>query len=355
MRLIPAVSVIVPLHNGQRYLSKCIKSILGQTFTNFELILVNDGSTDISLEICERFAGKDDRITIVDKRNEGVAYARRDGFQKAKGEYILFVDSDDYIEPRALEVVMKIAEQHHMDVVVGTFDRVLESWGLFKKHAGVSKDSDKVLTKAEIQKLFIGGRSMIVTMPTMKLYRTNCFRKAQEACGDILFPQDNMPGEDRFMNLALAPFMDSGWITNEVLYHYRRGGVTTKYFPLIKRGGWYFDVKYDMCRQYRLDYCLPDVFSYYMDDLFFDIRQQLHGGVNSDSELRDFNARELSTRKIVFWAKENLLDGIEWQQEASALLRHDVDGIVNIARHQDKAMWKHYLQVRCMRLFQRVF
>ena len=93
----PVLSIIVPVYNVEKYLARCIDSILAQTFTDFELILVDDGSTDNSGEICDEYAGKDPRIIVIHKENGGVSSARNHGLDIARGEYITFVDSDDQI------------------------------------------------------------------------------------------------------------------------------------------------------------------------------------------------------------------------------------------------------------------
>ncbi|MBR2990348.1 MAG: glycosyltransferase, partial [Solobacterium sp.] len=94
----PEVSVIAAVYNTEAYLSKCIESLLAQTYTDFELILVNDGSTDKSPEICHRYAAEDERITVIDQVNGGLSAARNSGLGIAKGAYIQFIDSDDYVE-----------------------------------------------------------------------------------------------------------------------------------------------------------------------------------------------------------------------------------------------------------------
>ena len=93
----PKVSIIVPVYNTEKYLRPCLDSIQAQTFTDFEAILVDDGSTDSSGIICDEYAAQDSRFVVVHKKNEGVAKARDYGFNKSIGEYVTFVDSDDYI------------------------------------------------------------------------------------------------------------------------------------------------------------------------------------------------------------------------------------------------------------------
>lgn len=112
----PLISVIVPVYNMEKYLRKCLDSIAGQSFRNIEIICVNDGSTDSSLDIIKEYASKDGRIVIVDKKNGGLSSARNAGLDIARGEYISFVDSDDWIEARTYNTVLK--EISDADVVV---------------------------------------------------------------------------------------------------------------------------------------------------------------------------------------------------------------------------------------------
>ena len=95
----PLISIIVPVYNVERYLVKCLDSIVNQTYQNLQIILIEDGSSDNSGKICDDYSKKDQRISVIHKRNEGLSAARNEGLDIAEGEYIGFVDSDDYIEP----------------------------------------------------------------------------------------------------------------------------------------------------------------------------------------------------------------------------------------------------------------
>lgn len=101
------VSIIVPVFNVEKYLRQCLDSILGQTFNQFEVIIVNDGSTDNSGAICQEYEARDNRIVYLEKENGGVSEARNLGLDFATSEYIIFIDSDDWIEPTYVEVYMK--------------------------------------------------------------------------------------------------------------------------------------------------------------------------------------------------------------------------------------------------------
>ena len=112
------VSVVMPVYNAEKYLAKSIESMLGQTLKEIELILVNDGSKDKSLKICEEYKSKDNRVNVIDKKNEGACIARNTGIEKAKGKYIQLVDADDYIENNMLEEQYELAEKTNAEVVM---------------------------------------------------------------------------------------------------------------------------------------------------------------------------------------------------------------------------------------------
>jgi len=111
------ISVVVPVYNVAKYLRRCIDSVLGQTCDDWEMVCVNDGSTDGSLDILREYAARDRRIRIIDKKNAGVSAARNDGVAVARGEYVLFLDSDDFIHPQTLEITRHIAQKTNADIV----------------------------------------------------------------------------------------------------------------------------------------------------------------------------------------------------------------------------------------------
>lgn len=150
----PTISVIVPVYKVEPYLRKCVDSILGQTFRDFELILVDDGSPDGCPEICDKYAEKDSRVKVIHKENGGLSSARNAGLDVAKGEYIAFVDSDDWINPEMLEIMQNRMQQHHADVAICGVESVYEDDGKIVHHpltdAVLSRDDmvDKLATQA---------------------------------------------------------------------------------------------------------------------------------------------------------------------------------------------------------------
>lgn len=112
----PLVSVVVPIYNVEKTLSKCVDSILNQTYPNLEIILVDDGSPDNCPTICDEYALSDKRIKVIHKENEGLGFARNTGIEKATGKYICFFDSDDYIDPKTIEETLLVAEETSADL-----------------------------------------------------------------------------------------------------------------------------------------------------------------------------------------------------------------------------------------------
>ena len=118
MRKKPLISVIVPVYNVESYLERCLKSVISQTYSCLEIILIDDGSTDCSGEICDRYQKKDNRISVIHKKNGGLSSARNVGISLASGDYVGFVDSDDWILPEMYEKLLKIIQKKDCDISV---------------------------------------------------------------------------------------------------------------------------------------------------------------------------------------------------------------------------------------------
>lgn len=118
------VSVIVPIYQAENYIQKCVSSIEKQTYGNIEILLIDDGSTDNSLKICNELGNVDKRIRVMHHENQGVSFTRNRGLREANGEYILFVDADDYIEETMIEYMLQKAEREHAEIVICGFDYI---------------------------------------------------------------------------------------------------------------------------------------------------------------------------------------------------------------------------------------
>lgn len=165
------VSVIVPVYNVEGYLEKCVESILAQSFKEFELILVDDGSADQSGALCDQLAEKDGRIRVIHQENRGLGGARNTGLHAAKGEWLLFVDSDDWIDPWTLDSSLALGEEQDADMVVFGFRSVDEQGNVLGTFAE-KQPKGEPLTAAEHKDILLIGPAA-----WNKLYRRSLFEK----------------------------------------------------------------------------------------------------------------------------------------------------------------------------------
>lgn len=145
------ISIIVPIYNAQKTLERCIDSILKQDYSDFELLLINDGSKDESGKICDAYAEQDSRVRVIHKENSGVSASRNLALKEAKGEYLQFLDADDWITPNATRLLVESLEQNCCDMVIADFYRVI---GERLSHKG-SIDEDGVLSREEFANLMM--------------------------------------------------------------------------------------------------------------------------------------------------------------------------------------------------------
>lgn len=123
----PLVSIIVPIYKVEPFLNKCVLSILNQTYRNIEILLVDDGSPDKCPRICDEFAKKDNRIIVIHQNNMGLPYARKSGFEKSSGDYIYFVDSDDYIDKDCIKILVSHAQINNADITLSGINNEIQS------------------------------------------------------------------------------------------------------------------------------------------------------------------------------------------------------------------------------------
>jgi len=209
------VSIIVPIYNVEMYLSKCIESILDQSYSFFELILVNDGSSDNCGEICEEFSKIDTRIKVIHKSNEGVSCARNIGIIESKGKYIMFADSDDYVEPTWCEQLVKSIEENVQSLVVSTYYVHNIRKGNNKKimMKGIGNNKNTLIEKKEF---FILYEKSLLNSPFNKIYDSRIIKE-----NNIHFKHNISLGEDLLFNLEYLKYIKGDIIiVNESLYNY---------------------------------------------------------------------------------------------------------------------------------------
>lgn len=210
------ISIIVPIYNCEKYISRCIESIVNQTYKNIEIILINDGSTDSTINILKNYEKRDNRINIINKSNTGVSDSRNIGIKKSTGDYIIFVDSDDWLEPDMIEKMTKKIEEKNVEVVRCNYYRNYEdnTQKIIQKYN--EKIKEKVLYGEDIRKeilLKILSGEMQGYM-WLLLIQKEVFKKLKPFDKRISMMEDTVFYIDLLLNI------DSIYIYDKALYHY---------------------------------------------------------------------------------------------------------------------------------------
>lgn len=226
----PKISIVVPVYNAGAKLKKCIRSILRQSFSDFELILVNDGSTDGSGQVCEKYAKTDSRIRVIHQKNQGSVAARRAGVARCSGEFSCFCDADDIFPPDALSVL-----SDHIcdaDVCIGASRKIWRNIKLKSRYAAPCFEINgpaEYYQSSFISKLYCSwfGISNVPVSLWGKLYRTSLLKKVYSEVPPVV----HFLGEDLIVTLNLMPQSQKTIIIPDCVYYYRMGGGTSKYNP----------------------------------------------------------------------------------------------------------------------------
>lgn len=216
------ISVIVPVYNVEKYLEKCLESIVHQTYKNLEIILIDDGSTDSSGKICDEFALRDERFVVVHNKNGGVSVARNEGLKRVTGEYIMFVDSDDYVESDIAEVLMNLIRQYDADISMCSF-KYADTDGNTQNQTDITTTEGCISGDEFWDRFYSGGRTIGVTL-WAKLYKSSLWQ-------DIHFP-DGKLHEDEFVTHSLVKNCKRIAVTKKPLYYYvqREGSIMNTQF-----------------------------------------------------------------------------------------------------------------------------
>lgn len=212
----PTVTVVVAVYNIEQYIEKCIQSVCTQTWEDIEILLIDDGSTDRSGDICDSYAKTDDRIRVIHKVNGGLSNVRNMGLQEASGKYLLYVDGDDYIAPECVEEAVKYAERYEAEVVIFDYQEIEESTGRVERWSMKIPKGQQMSVKEHPE--------LLIATPCAwnKLYRKSLW----ERCG-LRYPvgrvyEDLTVTPQLLLNAERIVYMDS-----KPLYHYilREGSI----------------------------------------------------------------------------------------------------------------------------------
>lgn len=282
----PRVSVIVPVYNSREYLGPCVESVLNQSYADFELILIDDGSTDGCAEMCDRFASSDHRVRCVHMKNSGVSAARNLGLSLATGEYVTFVDSDDYVSEGFLASAVGLMESdEELDFVQYSMDR-FNSSGIFYR-----EESDDVICDlpefASVVKFWGSACAGFLKTMIIKEY-------------DLVFNSDLKLGEDQSFLYGYLEHCRKCSKRSEIYYHYRSNQESATHNPSVQ------DLVRSIDHFSKTEF--PDFFRNKIDETLFSLYFQLViskdiavSQVSSIGKRLDFKSIDKPKRKLEYF------------------------------------------------------
>lgn len=227
----PKISVIVPVYNAEKYLDRCMKSIYDQTFTDYEIILVNDGSTDNSDEICRRYRDQDDRVTYIKKENEGAGSARNRGIEAARGEYLAFPDVDDWFEPEMYAELYELAKSGGYDIAFSGANYYSQDSGtelVYSRTVNCKAVSYKSQKECRENVMTFFPTSTIFDVPWNKLYKRSIAIEKNVRFSDTRRCQDAMFNIDFYNYITSAVSIDKAYYN----YIENTAATTNRKFPI---------------------------------------------------------------------------------------------------------------------------
>lgn len=199
------ISIIVPVYKAERFLERCIESVIKQTYKKWELILVDDGSPDQCGNICDAYQKADNRIRVLHQRNQGVSQARNNGIECCHGQYLFFLDADDFLVPHALEKLSYLQNRYHADIVMGGHYRVE-----YNGNICVESTTWKASSSGEIREQILINQ--LPNFPWGKLFRRELWNNVNFPCGQFM--------EDMYVMGTLFYKAHNIYLTSEPLYYY---------------------------------------------------------------------------------------------------------------------------------------
>lgn len=202
------ISVIVPIYNAEKFLEKCLDSIVKQTYKNLEIILINDGSTDSSKNICIDYKRRDSRIVYIDNNNNGVSYSRNDGIKISTGKYITFIDADDYVSLTFIEDMIIEAQNDKYDLIISAYKEV------YNNKINEEKIKNYSCLKDDLRNDYYKLLKFLKT-PWGKLYKADIIKQHK-----IMFPEGFITSEDQIFNFKYFMYVKKYKFINRCNYFY---------------------------------------------------------------------------------------------------------------------------------------
>lgn len=273
------ISIIIPVYNAELYLTKCLESIINQTYQNIEILLIDDGSEDSTIRICEDFALKDERILIIQQKNQGASVARNTGIDKSNGRFIMFVDSDDFINVEICTLLMNKMREDDFDLAACGYRR-----NFYTKNKQQKKISTVVPDCDDINDLDMFGYQFgrlygkaIFRCPWGKLFKKEIISRNK-----IYFPPDIKSGHDIFFNIDYLHISNKRvGIVNKALYDYEAqygSSLSRKYF--INDNDYWVSTRFhhkvmDFCHVNGFNDSMAYVAKSFFKDIFINIEKKL--------------------------------------------------------------------------------
>jgi glycosyltransferase involved in cell wall biosynthesis len=304
------ISIIVPIYNLEHYLPKCVDSILTQTFTDFELILVDDGSTDGSGELCDEYARLDKRVRVIHKKNGGIASSRNAGLDAAKGIYIGFVDNDDFINKFMFEILYKNAKKYSSDIVICDYISIDES-----QHYDIDKfDGNYKLkqfnNREAVHHIYADMDKDTFIYPWNKLYKKELFN-------DIKYELGNIYDDETVAHKLLYKSKRVTYVQIPLYYYVQRKGSQINSPFSVKKFGRVYALKerQDFFKRKNEVELQQKALKHYMDVFFWNYYLAKSSLQGIDKELKDL--KQTFDQSLVDLLKHK---NISWKQKVMFVL-----------------------------------
>lgn len=285
-------SIIMPVYNCEKYLEKSILSIINQSYKNWELILIDDGSNDNSPSICDEYLKKDNRITVRHIKNKGPSNARNLGVKQSKNEYIIFIDSDDFLEENALSILNNELEKKEYDIIFYPNYNEFMSDNTVRKTDNILYRKE-YLNNSDFKADFINLINHYYIFPVWN----KCYRRKFIIENDAIFPVGVLAAEDFVFNMSLYPKISLGLIIDKPLYHYvsrKMGSICTTFnsrrIESVKE-------VYEKCLPVIKNW-IPEYVNQFNNFFITDINVCINNLFNHDSNISFFEKRKI-VKKIV--------------------------------------------------------
>lgn len=294
-------SIIVPAYNVEQFITECIESVLAQTYTNFELILVDDGTPDKSGAICDEYASRDCRITVYHKINQGSLHSRRYGIERATGDYYVFLDSDDSLKKNALEEIKKAIEKYNCDTVIYGFERVYEG-----KVISQTYDAEEMClkTKADIY------RRLFFETDKNALWRKAVKSDVFKGVDYSAYYHIKM-GEDLLQSLEIYKYSKSIAFISDILYEYRMNAqsithtnkitkidftVRKKVLEFLRHEDVFSTEDFDRYKDYCIGLLIGIIYEIGRENWPINQKKALFGQIRKDDYFKDFLSNGITNR-----------------------------------------------------------